>query len=384
MVNPASVRAGQGSDEVDAMEIVCISYTVWERAERFHHLMEAFEDCRVLFFEPEQPLLSRQRRPREGVKVSARVTAYTLPASVPSGEEGSAQITQRSRRNVAFVQSCMRDQGVERPLLWLSCPDQAGLLYEFPETRGVIYDCDRDWKGYPYDWEAAVTEEADVVLAASEALRIRLAPMNANVALLPNGVDYARFAQAAEGFPALPADLQRLRAPVMGYLGEVDGFTQLSPVLLAAQSHPDWSFVFIGPYSRRNPLFSRLNRLENVSFLGEKSPGTLVRYLSGFNVCFSLLSEHERNPSVVPEQIYRYLASGKPVAMLSGGMLDTLDRELVTACHFDYEFSVSLETLLELEADPDRGARQRDFARRSDWALRAGELRGLLESAGLV
>ena len=366
------------------MQIVCISCTLWERAERFRRLIAGLRECEVLFFEPEQPLLSRQRRPREGHKVAGHVTAYTLPASVPPGEEGSAQITQRSRKNVVFVQSCMQDQGFERPLLWLTCPDQAGLLYEFPEYRGVIYDCVREWKGYPYDWEAAITEEADVVLAGSEELQQQLSRLSNSVALLPNGVDFEHFSQAAKGFPALPADLRRIPSPVMGYLGEVDGFTVLSPVLLAAQSHPDWSFVFVGPYSRRNPAFSRLNRLDNVYFLGEKSPSTLPRYLSGFDVCFSLVSERSPDPSVVPEQIYQYLASGKPVAMLTGGRLDALDKVLVTACHFDYEFSVSLETLLELEMDPVRKISQMDYARGADWQMRERQFRGLLSDCGLL
>jgi glycosyltransferase involved in cell wall biosynthesis len=340
----------------------------------------------VLFFEPEQPLLSRKRRPREGFRVSEQVTAYTLPATVPGGEEGSVRITQRSRRNVAFVQSCMQDQGFENPLLWLTCPDQAGLLYEFSSARGVVYDCDRDWPDFPYDWEAAITEEADVVLTASPELRSRLSPLSDSVALLPNGVDYTAFSQAAEGFPNLPTDLHRLPSPVLGTLGEVTGFTLLSPVLLSAQSHPDWSFVFVGPYSKRNPLFSRLNRLDNVHFLGEKSAATLPRYLSGFEVCFSLLSERNRNPNVISEELYRYLAAGKPVAMLSGGALDELDKmeDLVTACHFDYEFSVTLESLLELEPDPERRQRQMDYARQADWGVRQQELRELLSASGLL
>ena len=368
------------------MQIVCISYTLWERAERFRRLMEGLEGVQVLFFEPEQPVLSRLRRPREGMKLTDQVTAFTLPATVPTGEEGRAQITQRSRRNVAYVRRCMQELGFERPLLWLTCPDQAGLLYEFSEARGVVYDCDRDWREYPYDWEAAVTEEADVVLTASVDLKKRLAGLSDSVALLPNGVDYALYAQAGEGFPSLPTDLQRIPGPVVGYLGEVDGFTLLSPVLLAAESHPGWSFVFVGPYSRRNPLFSKVNRRDNVYFLGEKSSATLPRYLAGFNVCYSLLSEHSKNPSVLPEQIYRYLASGKPVAMLSGGALDWLDKseDLVTACHFDYEFSVNLETLLELEPDPIRQRLQREYAREADWRKRGAQLRELLSVSGLI
>lgn len=368
------------------MQIVCISNILWERAVRFQRLVAGLEGAQILFFEPEQPMLSRLRRPREGLKLAEGVMAYTLPASVPAGEEGSAQITQRSRKNVAFVRRAMEEQGFESPLLWLTCPDQAGLLYEFNEARGVVYDCVRDWRGFPYDWEAAVTEEADVVLAASEEIRRRLSGLSDSVALLPNGVDYASFSRAAEGFPSLPADLQRIPGPVLGFLGEVDGFTQLSPVLLAAQSHPGWSFVFVGPYSRRNPLFSKVNRMENVYFLGEKSAATLPRYLSGFDVCFSLLSEQSQNPTVVSEQLYQYLATGKPVAMLAGEALDWLQKseDLVTACHFDYEFSVGLETLLELEADPERKRRQLEYARGADWGLRSQRLRELLSASGLA
>lgn len=366
------------------MQIVCISCTLWERSVRFQRLTAALDGAEVLFFEPEQPLFSKLRRPREGLRLNHAVTAYTLPASVPPGEEGPSQINQRSRRNAVFVRRCLQEQGWNMPVLWLTCPDQAGLLYELSESvRGVIYDCHRDWMGFPYDWEAAVAEESDVILAASPLLQERLSPFSGSVALLPNGVDYEHFSQAAEGFPALPVDLERLGAPVIGFLGEVDGFTLLAPVYLAAEAHPDWSFVFVGPCSRRNPDFTRLNRLENVHFLGEKSPSTLSRYLSGFDVCFSLLSERDRNPSVVPEQIYQYLSSGKPTILFSGGLLDDFQPELVKAAHFDYEFSVLCETMLEVEADPVLRVERMAFARESDWQVRGQQLRELLAASGL-
>jgi hypothetical protein len=366
------------------LQIVCITFQRWERAERFQRLIQDLEDCQVLFFEPEQSLLSRLRRPREGVKLTENVTAYTLPASVPSGEEGSAQITLRSRRNAAYVRRCMADQGFESPLLWLTCPDQAGLLYEFNEARGIVYDCAQDWHGFPYDWGAAVTEEADVVLSASAVLEQQLSQLSGTVALLPNGVDYGPFSQSAEGFSSLPADLSRLPSPVIGYLGEVDGFTLLSPVQLCAENHPEWSFVFVGPYSRRNPGFARLSKLANVHFLGEKSPATLPRYLSGFDICFSLLSEHAPNPSVPSQQLFQYLSSGKNIAMFTGGRLDEFAKGLVTPCHFDYEFSMGCEALLELEPDAEVRERRMAIAAQADWHRRSQRLAQLLAASGLV
>ncbi len=365
------------------MQIVCISYTLWDRSVRFRMLTQTIPNAEILFFEPAQPLLSKYRRPREGAKTAPNVTAFTLPASVPSGEEGAARIAQRSRKNAAYIRRCMLEHAFDEPVLWLTCPDQAGLIYELSEARGLVYDCDRDWQGFPYDWEAALAEEADVVAAAAPSIQNRLRQFSGNVVMLPNGVDYPLFSQAAGTFPSLPTDLQRVFSPIFGYLGEVDDFTQLSPVYRAASQHPEWNFVFVGPCSRRNPGFSQLNRLTNVFFLGEKSLSTQPRYLSGFDVCFSLVSEQMEDPAVAPEQLYQYLASGKPIVMMTGGKLDDFYREVVSAAHFDAEFVVSCEALLEEEHAQGHAALRIHYAEGADWQQRSRQLYQILDANGL-
>lgn len=337
----------------------------------------------MLYFEPPQPFFSSLCRPREGTKVAPNVTAFTLPTSIPADEEAAMRIDRRSRQNAAFIRRCMTEHLFEHPLLWLRCPDQVGLIYELEECDGLIYDCDRLWPQFPRLWESELAGEANIVFAASPALRTHLLPYSDNVAVMPNGVDYSLFSQAADEHSNYPTDLQRIFRPVFGYLGTVGDFTLLEPVVHAASAHPEWSFVFVGSFSRRNPFFRPLSRQKNVFFLGEKSLPSLPRYLSGFDVCFTLLDDRDQTPILVPEQLYRYLSSGKPIVAMAAANTAPFYADVVHSAHFDIEFISSCEIALEEDTPTLAPLRLRHGAQ-ADWAVRGKQLVQILDANGFL
>lgn len=343
--------------------------------------MEEMPDMEMLFFEPEAPHFSHRRRPREGKRVAPNVTAFNLPCSIPSGEEAPSRLSGLSRKNAAFIHRCAREHHFDRPIFWLRCPDQLGLTYELRGYAGIIYDCDKDWTSMPSEWEAALCNVADVVLAASEALQEKLSLYSESVALLPNGLDHTFFSQSAQHFPTYPGDLYRLPHPVFGYLGTVNDFTLLSPVLHAADAHPDWSFVFVGEFSHHNPLSGKVKKRKNIHLLGEKSLSSLPRYLAGFDVCFSLLNERDPDPMLPPQQLYHYLASGKPIVAMSGTHLDAFYSDVIDHAHFDIEFTSACEFALE-----DIGSQvsqvRLQYSREADWSQRSAKLRLIFETNG--
>lgn len=343
--------------------------------------MRWLPQAEVLFFEPAQSRLSSLRRPREGGRVAKQVLAFTLPTGVPANEEAPARIARRSRQNAAFIRQCMAEHDFDRPVLWLRCPDQVELAFLLPECGGLIYNCDQDWSRLPPEWEATLAGEADVVFAASEQLQEHLSQYSDNVALLPNGVDYPLFSQAAASYPTVPVDLSRIPQPVFGYLGRVDDFTQLGPAYQAAAAHPEWSFVFVGPFSRQNPGCSAMCRQKNVFLLGEKSLPSLPRYLAGFDVCFTLLDERDPAPPLASEQLYQYLASGKPTVTMLSGDSEPFYGDVVYTAHFDIEFISACA--LALEEDGDAFARRRTaYAAAADWRLRGDYLEQMFDANG--
>lgn len=358
------------------LQIVCVSYDLWDEGSsscRIKNLVKGLSDIEMLFFEPPSPLLSHKRKPKEGLPVSSAVTAYTLPSAIPSGEDAGSRIIQRSRKNAAFILRRMKEHGFENPILWLRCPDQVELIYELGSVSGIVYDCDQNWSALPRDWEATIAVESDVVLAASPLLHDKLREYNENVALIPNGLDYESFAAAAKWYPTHPADLNLILGSVFGFIGKVDDFTQLSPVLHAATAHPEWSFVFIGPFSKQNILYRKIKRLKNVYLFGEKSVSSLPRYLAGFDVCFSLLNDKDTDPVLVSEQLYRYMASGKPIVAMSGGALDSFYPDVIYPAHFDLEFTEACTYALE-EGGMGQAQRRVQYSREADWSNRSARL----------
>lgn len=366
-------------------QFICVSYERWDDGtQRIHHLFEGIPNLSMLYFEPAQPLLSRLRRPAEGTNVAEGVMAYTLPSSIPTTEEARVRITKRSRKNAAFIRRIMQENGFESPVLWLRSPDQVELLYELHLSR-VVYDCDRTWREYPPEWEYTLVQEAGLVLCAGPVLHDRMRMYNDNAVFLPNGVDLARFRHAGEPLELLPADLEKLaqKGHILGYLGDVGDFTQLTPVLHAAAEHPDWSFVFVGKTAPNNPDVHRCRRKKNIHFLGEKSPVSLQRYLAGFDLCISLSDDRQPDPAVVPEQLYRYLASGKPIIATSKGQLSVNYPDVIFYAADAEEFTASCE--LALEREPLHAARQRmDYAVEAQWPRRQAHLRELLRANGFM
>lgn len=366
-------------------QFVCVSYERWEDgAQRIKNLFRGVPDCEILYFEPAQPFLSRLRRPGEGTVVDKGVTAYTLPCAIPHNEDARVHIVPRSRKNAAFIRRILAENGFEAPVLWLRCPDQVELMLAL-HCSAVVYDCDRHWAELPVEWEETVARGAGLVLAAAPILHDRMRMFNDNSVLLPNGADLSHFRHAADRLNALPADLNQLKngKPLVGFLGSIGDFTQLAPVIHTAEQHPYWNFVFVGPAARNNLSLRRCRSLHNVHFLGEKAPVSQERYLAGFDLCISLLDERNADPVLVSEQLYQYLASGKPIIAMSGGLLEMNYPDTIFYAHTEEEFTASCE--LALEQERHKAARQRiQYASEADWDCRRGLLLQLLRTNGLA
>lgn len=363
-------------------QIVCVSCTRWEEApRRFSHLTKGLSDTEILFFEPAQSLFSGLRRPREGKRIAENVVAFTLPNAVAWSEDALPKADRFTGRNARYILNCMADNGFVRPLLWLCCPNGAGLADFIPHS-GLIYDCDRPWPDLPEVWEASLCQDADIVFAATPSLQTYLTQFSANVVLLPNGADYNLFCSAARPLSSYPADIASLPGPIFGYLGTVDDFTMADCILYAANNSPDWTFVFVGPFSKTNPSYAALKHLSNVHILGPKSRATLPRYLSRFDVCVELCNERDFNPELVSERIYQYLATGRPIVAFRPKQ-QTAFGDVIYDASFDIEFLTSCRLALGDRA-ADIAALRQTYAKEASWSNRTKTLWHILDASGLL
>lgn len=221
----------------------------------------------------------------------------------------------------AALKRFVKRLGFRRPLVWtyhaymldaLRGWDHGPIVYHCVDDLGAIPGVDA--QGYA-GAERALLERADVVFTTSMTLNRRCMRHNPRSHYFPNVADYEHFARAHDGAP-LPADMQAIPEPRIGYVGVLSDFKIDFALLLdAARMRPQWSWVFIGDEreGQRSPRVDALRALPNVHFLGHRDYAMLPDYLRGMaaGLIPSLVNDYTR--AMFPMKYFEYLAAGVPV-----------------------------------------------------------------------
>ena len=166
--------------------------------------------------------------------------------------------------------------------------------------------------------EKGMLQKADLVVANSSWLADYARQFNPNSVDIGQGCDFAPFLAAA--LP-VPADMQAIRHPVIGYTGFVSPWRIDTGIIQhIAENYPQCSIVLVGPV---DPKFKKeaLSHLKNVYFLGGKPPETLAGYINQFDICINPQVINDITRGNYPRKADEYLAMGKPlVATATEGM----------------------------------------------------------------
>ena len=354
-------------------QILCLAPEPWSHVPtRTQQLMTRLKDAKILYLEPP----GRDWR-NPGRKVRPGLTVYTLPPVPEAEEDQRFRRAFRARKLSRYILKLMDRHRFREPLLWCTSPDQVDLLASIPH-QGLVYDCHQDWLDFPLEWESDLVLEADVVFAASSGLVDHLSPCSDNIALIPNGVSFPMFTRPdAE----CPPSLRRIAGPVLGFTGTLWSDLDLAPVIQAARAMPKCTFVFVGR-QEYNPMLPALERLPNVILEGPQLQVDIPDYLSRFDVCLHLLRKAEFRGDIVPNRIYEYLASGKPiVAMFYPDQIEHFP-DVIYAARSPGEFVRLCMRALE-EPEGWLSQRRRDHAAASAWSCRADDVIQILSANGL-
>lgn len=355
-------------------EIICLSNEAWSAVPgRTQQLITRLRDTKILYFSPAASLTDTSWR-KPGRKVRHNVTAYTLPPVLLPDERLAPMFRMAQRRLGRFVREKAQRSRFSDVLLWTTSPAHVHLLDQL-EYTGLVYDCDREWEELPGPWEGALAHTADVVFAASPQLRERLAPCSANIALLPNGVNFPLFTQSSE--------VSASTRPTLGWAGTIHPDLDLSPVVYAAQARPDWQFLLLGMRDGENPGLSRLRRCPNVTLFPLCPLMEVPEHLARCDVLLNLLRADQPYSDIIPGRLYEYLSTGKPiVSMLWPDQVERFPDVIYGAYNHEEFLRLCAQALGE---DPGWvSQRRRDYGAAADWTRRAGEVARILSTAGLL
>ncbi len=355
-------------------QIVCLSHTPWSsRPTRTQQLITRLSGTDILFFEP--PGLKPDSK---GRKVRPNVMVYQLPKLIDLASNTKPVARFNRRRIAAYIEKIMAQHHFREPLLWCTTPENIHQL-DYLAYRGLVYDCHRYWSELPIQWEGELAAAADICFVASEGLEDRLAPCNQNIALLPNGVNFPLFRREVTEIPAELADL--VGKPVLGFVGSLRADLDVTPLMLAAETHPEWTFLLIGRVDRSKYLH-HLKQYENIRILGSHPLVDLPDYLACCSLCFHLLRGYEEDSDVIPSRIYEYLTAGKPVVSMLWKHQREEFPDVIYSARSAKEFVSQCEKALN-EEPSELLRRRRDYGAAAAWDSRAEEVLRILDANAL-
>jgi glycosyltransferase involved in cell wall biosynthesis len=185
--------------------------------------------------------------------------------------------------------------------------------------RHVVYDITDDYSHFVNDprrkavvrrREETLLQRADLVFVTNPSLREPRLPLNPNVHVSLNGVDYELFATAAD--PSLPEHplLEAVPKPRIGFVGFVSDWLDFELVSKMAERWPG-RVVMVGPIKAGCQAASeRISKAIWTGFIKDRAG--LPALIRGFDVVTMPFLKNELTDNMNPLKIWEYLATGKP------------------------------------------------------------------------
>jgi glycosyltransferase involved in cell wall biosynthesis len=283
----------------------------------------------------------------------------------------------------ATVRWLRRKLDLRRFQLWTFLPNVADYVGTLGEERAVYYVVD-EWSLFSYidgastvAAERALLERVDCVFTVNQALYESKRAHHGNVHLSPHGVDHAAFARALDPATPVPADLEAIPHPRIGFYGTIQDWIDFDLIAELARRRPEWQLVLLGQVLTDA---SKIRGLPNVHLLGQRPHAQLPAYCKGFDVGWIPYVLDERSPYINPLKLREYLSAGLPVA--STAVPEVLRYRAHCAIEKDAGgFDAAIARLLA-EDSPERRRARSDAMRAETWDARIAAISAVVDNLG--
>ena len=331
------------------------------------------------------PALGAKPRPRRrsGHPVPG-IRSVSMPIVVPINRVDSPFI---ERLNAAVYRQTLRWRVFRR----MEEDEQSVALVENPywgsilrkgDFAKVAYDCLDEISLFSgrasserfTEYERQVLQLADAVFVTAERLEEDLKSKGIGPApvRVPNGVDYEWFRRRAKEEP-MPADIQKIKRPVIGYMGILRDWFDYDLVGVLAREAPELSFVMVGPLDFEHRI-AHLRGIPNLYWLGRKEYRDVPQYIDAFDVCVIPFRSGKISMTTNPVKVFEYFALGKPVVSTPLFELKTFsDQGLLRLGESKEAFAMAIRQSLS-ESGPEKAGKREEVARQYSWRELTGRM----------
>lgn len=186
------------------------------------------------------------------------------------------------------------------------------------------------------------------------------------VHLIKNGVN-EKFAEACT---KLPEDMEKIPGSIIGFGGKISYLLDTELINYLVEDNPALHFVFVGQVLDKS-VFDRINKTDNVHFLGDKTYDIYPCYVNHFDVGIIPYRINENQHGGDSIKAYEYLQAGKTVIGTCGNGLTELSDYLYLAEN-KFEFSEYLKS--------DLAAKRYFYAADFSWESKAKRIQSLMNT----
>lgn len=310
---------------------------------------------------------------RGPVNVENDLWVYT-PLALPFPHSSVARALNRGILRATIRMLRLR-LGIRDFQLWTFLPNVGDYIGSLGEQSSVYY-CVDEWSLFGYlDKEQTVAAErtllakVDAVFAINGALADAKRAVNPHTFESPHGVDHALFARALSAGLTVPADLEAIPHPRLGFYGTLRDWVDFELLAHIARARPSWQIVLIGQELCDT---SAIRGLANVHLLGQKAHHDLPAYCKGFDVGLIPYRIDERMQFVNPLKLREYLSAGLPVVSTPVPEVRRYP-ELARIAATPDAFVAAVEEALR-EGTPERRAARSQAMIAETWAARVAKV----------
>jgi glycosyltransferase involved in cell wall biosynthesis len=185
------------------------------------------------------------------------------------------------------------------------------------------------------------------------------------VILVPNGVDVENFSQQTRD---IPKDIKEINNPIIGYYGALAPWLDYEVLNRLSKERPNYNFVYIG--DNYNGGLYKLDKRDNVYFLGPRHYRELGKYSALFDVCMIPFREGEIAKATSPLKLFEYMAARKPV-VVTKDLVECYGYEGVLVSKNHDDFIANIDRALELGKDENIKERLFEYAKQNTCEKRA-------------
>lgn len=161
-----------------------------------------------------------------------------------------------------------------------------------------------------------------------------------NIDLIKNGVKTNFIANTNQ----VPEDLKDLKKPIIGFGGKVSYLLNYNLINFITNDNPSASFVFVGQILNKD-IFNKINKRDNVYFLGDKHYNDYPNYVQNFDICIVPYNINEGQHGGDSMKAYEYLLTNKKVVGTKGNGLLDLEKHIYLVDN-KKEFSIELKNIV--------------------------------------